>query len=415
MPQGNVRSVVCRRFGGPTALVGLAAATALLSPAAATASGTGGAGFVPRPEIERVVCLTGCASERRPRAGSTIGLRGRALAAVKRVVFKGAGTRADDVAVRVRPRSQRSIRLRVPANAPSGPVSATVARSGVEVRSLPSKPLAILPPLPPIPNAVLSPVPGPRAPGAPRMETGTSATKVFAGAAGGVTFAYRPRSAAPVTMGVELIRVLDGAVVATWKPKVVQPGEVEKVRWTGLEDGALQPEGRYAFRLVTEAERGIEARSSQIDDPRRDAFDFHHHVFPIRGRHDYGEGGARFGAGRGGRGHQGHDVFAGCGTKLVAARGGVVKFKQYHAAAGHYLVIGGDRSGFDYAYMHLTAPSPFDEGDRVYTGQQIGTVGASGNARACHLHFELWSAPGWYDGGSPVDPLPALQTWDAYS
>jgi murein DD-endopeptidase MepM/ murein hydrolase activator NlpD len=40
-------------------------------------------------------------------------------------------------------------------------------------------------------------------------------------------------------------------------------------------------------------------------------------------------------------------------------------------------------------------------------------VGDTGNAWGCHLHFELWTAPGWYAGGEPFDPLPRLQRWDA--
>jgi murein DD-endopeptidase MepM/ murein hydrolase activator NlpD len=100
---------------------------------------------------------------------------------------------------------------------------------------------------------------------------------------------------------------------------------------------------------------------------------------------------------------------------MVAARGGRVQFKQYHAAAGNYIVIDGDRTEIDYVYMHLDQPSPFSPGDRVYTGQTIGAVGDTGNARGCHLHFELWDAPGWYDGGDPFDPLPSLQAWDSWS
>jgi murein DD-endopeptidase MepM/ murein hydrolase activator NlpD len=65
--------------------------------------------------------------------------------------------------------------------------------------------------------------------------------------------------------------------------------------------------------------------------------------------------------------------------------------------------------------MHLYAPTPFARGDRVYTGQQIGAVGQSGNARGCHLHFEMWGAPGWYEGGRPFDPLPSLMAWDGWS
>jgi murein DD-endopeptidase MepM/ murein hydrolase activator NlpD len=136
------------------------------------------------------------------------------------------------------------------------------------------------------------------------------------------------------------------------------------------------------------------------------------HVFPVAGKHDFGGAGANFGSGRAGHSHQGHDVFARCGTPMVAARGGRIQARKYHYAAGNYVVIDATGSGTDYVYMHLEAPSPFRRGDRVATGQRIGAVGDSGNARGCHLHFELWSAPGYYEGGRPFDPLPALKAWD---
>jgi murein DD-endopeptidase MepM/ murein hydrolase activator NlpD len=42
-------------------------------------------------------------------------------------------------------------------------------------------------------------------------------------------------------------------------------------------------------------------------------------------------------------------------------------------------------------------------------------VGDTGDASACHLHFEIWTAPGWYDGGHVIDPLASLQAWDSFS
>ena len=66
-------------------------------------------------------------------------------------------------------------------------------------------------------------------------------------------------------------------------------------------------------------------------------------------------------------------------------------------------------------YAHLAEPSPLQTGELVRTGQPIGIVGDTGDATACHLHFEIWTAPGWYEGGSPIDPLPYLEKWDGYS
>jgi murein DD-endopeptidase MepM/ murein hydrolase activator NlpD len=204
-------------------------------------------------------------------------------------------------------------------------------------------------------------------------------------------------------------------VAASWSAASVPPNEVQTIRWDGKVDGIGQPDGRYAFRLVATGADGSVARSVADGEASRDAFELRGHIFPVRGTHDYGGSGAQFGAGRSGHSHQGQDVMARCGLRLVAARGGVVKTKKFHSAAGNYVVIDGEGTEVDYFYAHLTSPTPFNVGDRVTTGQQIGTVGATGNAQGCHLHFELWSGPGWYSGGAPFDPLTHLKAWDAYS
>lgn len=135
-------------------------------------------------------------------------------------------------------------------------------------------------------------------------------------------------------------------------------------------------------------------------------------VFPIQGAHDLGQT-ATNGFG-GGRGHQGQDMFAACGTPLVAARGGQVTKATFQDRAGNYVVIT-DPSGESQAYMHMQGPALVTEGATVATGQPIGQVGDSGAASGCHLHFELWTAPGWYQGGTAVDPLPLLRQLDAQS
>ena len=367
----------------------------------AAATSNGGAAYVAQPKISKVSCVKSCGSRRRAQAGSTIAIVGSAFDGASKVIFNGAAGRRDDVKVPARASSAGKIRVKVPLGAVSGPVTVYVSKAAV---SSPSKALVILPPPPPAPNAVLSQVPG-----APALETGTSRTKVFSGAQRAVTFSYR--LASPMNVVVELVRASDGVVAARWDQGAVPAGEIREIAWSG--NGAP---GRYSFRLIAEAQGGEVARSSQADDGGlRDAFDLYDHIFPVRGRHDYGGGGARFGTGRAGHSHQGQDVFAACGTALVAARGGKVQYSGYHGAAGHYLVVDGAGIGTDYAYMHLAGPSPFRKGDRVFTGQQIGQVGDSGNARGCHLHYEMWAAPGWYEGGKAFDPLPYLQAWDAWS
>jgi murein DD-endopeptidase MepM/ murein hydrolase activator NlpD len=128
--------------------------------------------------------------------------------------------------------------------------------------------------------------------------------------------------------------------------------------------------------------------------------------FPILGSHTYGDG---LGAGRG---HQGQDLLAKCGKRVVAAQPGRVQLRDYHGAAGNYVVIDGKGGRDDLVYMHLKKRAKVGKGERVRAGQTIGRVGDTGNAAACHLHFEIWSDPGYYEGGKPVDPEPQLRRWD---
>jgi murein DD-endopeptidase MepM/ murein hydrolase activator NlpD len=394
---------------GACALILCALAAA---PAASGQSSGGGTVYVATPEVSKVTCLRKCEDKQRARGGSVLKIVGTELAGVNQVTYLGSYGSGDDATVKVRAGSDRRINARVPIGAVTGPIALASAGGG---RSAPSKPVLILPPLPPEPNAELSPVPGPLVHGAPSLETGTSRTKAFVGARPSVTFSFRLSGASAAALKVELVSAADGVPVKTWTPQEVAPDEVQSISWNGRLGRTAAKPGRYSFRLTAASADGSEARSAQSGDIERDSFDLYDNIFPVRGPHDFGGAGADFGSGRAGHSHQGHDVFAKCGTRMVAARGGRVQFKQYHAAAGHYLVIDGDGTDVDYAYMHLDQPSPFGAGDRVYTGQTIGAVGDSGNARGCHLHFELWSGPGWYDGGKPFDPLPSLTAWDSWS
>jgi murein DD-endopeptidase MepM/ murein hydrolase activator NlpD len=371
---------------------------------------SGGTAYVPTPTIKSVKCAAGCMSHGRVRDGGKVRLRGSRLSGVTRVVFSGARGPRDDVAVKVRGRSDRTLTVPVPFTAQSGRL---VAYAG-SVHAWSPKPLAIMPPPAPQPNPHLSPAPGPTQAGAPRLETATSRSLFALDQAGGVTFSYRFSGGAPSKLTVKLVRVDSGRAIKTWSPAAPSAGEVGQVSWNGMAGRAPAPSSRYAFRL--EASSGsAAARSASAHDVKRDAFDLRPALFPIRGRHSYSMNAGRFGARRSGHTHQGQDVMAACGTPLVAARGGVVKANKYHSAAGNYIVIDGDHTGIDYGYMHLRTRSPLRVGDRVHTGDRIGVVGQTGDATACHLHFEEWSSPGWYSGGHPFDPLADLKSWDSYS
>lgn len=149
----------------------------------------------------------------------------------------------------------------------------------------------------------------------------------------------------------------------------------------------------------------IEVDASQPADP----VEADGGVFPVDGASDFGTAVNGFG---GGRNHKGQDILAECGTPVLAARAGKVDWVRWQDAAGNYAVITASDSTSQ-AYMHLLSRASVRPGQRVTAGQQIGEVGQTGRASACHLHFELWTAPGWYEGGEPIDPLPSLKQWES--
>jgi murein DD-endopeptidase MepM/ murein hydrolase activator NlpD len=354
----------------------------------------------PAPLLRSWTCVRGCESATTGASGAVLRLRGRSLGRAYEVVFLGALGTDDDVAAAPLRRKKKVVTVRVPLGAASGPLL-VADRDGLQ-----SDPTAT-------PLAVAAPVTTKLAGTAPTIQVQARARRAFFDAARPATVSYVVHGDSSTRVLVELVRASDGTVVASWDQGDILPEATQTVTWTGMAAGRLQREGVYSFRVSAVSASGARAVSAQASkEPDPAAFRFLRNEFPIRGPHGYGDEIARFG---GARHHQGQDTFAACGTPLVAARGGVVKFKQYHSRAGNYIVIDGEKTGIDYGYMHLRSPALVDAGDRVRTGQPIGYVGRTGDATACHLHFEMWSAPGWYDGGSPFDPLPSLMAWDTTS
>lgn len=362
-------------------LVALIAAPALLhtlaGPAWAQSSAPGGLSAPEKPRVSTVACAS--TAGRTCVRGEMLTIRGTGLRDTRAVVFLGRRGRTDDRRVTPVRSSDTDLGVAVPPTAHSGRVKIIGALDGHAAT-------------------------GPRItvkPGAPAGSTEALNGKVFLDGRP-ASFAYT------IDPGrsdgrVELYDVPTGTIVQSW-PAVGDASGAGRVSWNGRIDGQDAPASTYAFRVA-----GAARAASTSAQP---SFQLLDHMFPIRGKHDLGQT-ATNGFG-GGRGHQGQDMFAACGTPLVAARGGTVTEAKYDSRGGNYVVIT-ERSGQSTVYMHMRDPALVERGARVLTGQRIGYVGDSGRAEGCHLHFELWTAPGWYQGGKAIDPLPELRRWDAMS
>ena len=134
-------------------------------------------------------------------------------------------------------------------------------------------------------------------------------------------------------------------------------------------------------------------------------FALHLHAFPVPGPHNFGGADARFGAPRSGHTHQGQDIPASCGQKEVVDETGDVKVNAFQASgAGYYVVIHGRITGTDSVYMHLQRPSWAPAGTVVYAGQQIGRVGATGDARGLPSPLRALDRAGLVLGRRAVRP-----------
>jgi len=104
-----------------------------------------------------------------------------------------------------------------------------------------------------------------------------------------------------------------------------------------------------------------------------------------------------FGEMRYGGPHIGMDFAGNDGHPVLAARHGVVTQAGWEGGYGFAVTIDhGD--GHATKYAHLAAPPIVSVGQQVVGGEQLGTVGNTGDSTGPHLHFELLSF------GQPIDP-----------
>ncbi len=135
--------------------------------------------------------------------------------------------------------------------------------------------------------------------------------------------------------------------------------------------------------------------------------------FPIdvEGEIDYGEAGARFGNNRGGRAHQGQDIFAAAGTPLVAAsEAEVIEAGGGHGdGRGNHVALYDERRDRTYVYFHMSAAPRLEMGETVVAGRRVGSVGCTGSCSGDHLHLEIRRGEG--TDGEAVDPLEVMRGW----
>ena len=380
----------------PGAARAQAPATGGTAPTQAPVPTAAASAAVPRAVVDAITCRTGCLGIARATPGSVVRISGEGMTTVTSVILLGRRGYRDDVTVAATPVSPTAVEVTLPANARGGPVRAISATGR---RSLQSKMRLVIRPA------------GTRDPGGPVVEAKVLTRKLLFEGGRTATVSFYVRGVAPVDVAVDVVRASDRVAVAHFSVPAAAPGSVQSVDWDGMIAGVAQPDGRYVFQVAAAIAGGVGARAAQASAPapRRESFWLVHDVFPIAGPHTYGQG---FGVQRSGHTHEGQDIMADCGLPLVATQAGTVKFVGTQALAGNYVVITAADGSADYVYMHLRDVALVKKGDPVVTGQPIGFVGRTGDATACHLHFEMWPAPGWYTGGAAVDPLPSLKAWD---
>src|SRR5688572_28670552 len=128
-------------------------------------------------------------------------------------------------------------------------------------------------------------------------------------------------------------------------------------------------------------------------------------VWPLRGEviEHYRNGTDPYAAGQ----HRGIDIAGGVGGPVVAATGGDVRFAGTAGSSGLTVSVRTDDGRFDTSYLHLSAAA-VREGQRVKTGERIGTVGASGvrSSERPHLHFGVRDAGSRHAYHDPLAFLP---------
>lgn len=175
-------------------------------------------------------------------------------------------------------------------------------------------------------------------------------------------------------------------------PDLIYPGEVLELPWS---DGkAPAPKAEAPAKPAPKSKASAPASSG--------------YVAPVEGRVGdnliVGSGGSMS---RSAGGHSGLDISAPAGTPVGSvAAGTVVSINASGASYGNHVVVK-HADGMYTLYAHM-ASITVSVGQSVGAGQQVGTVGSTGNSSGPHLHFEVRTHPTDFSSGIFRDPVAYL-------
>ena len=91
---------------------------------------------------------------------------------------------------------------------------------------------------------------------------------------------------------------------------------------------------------------------------------------------------------RWGRKHEGMDIAARRGAKIVATDSGVVVYADNELGGYGNIIVLAHKDGFFSVYAH-NDKNYVSKGQKIHKGQVIGSVGSTGRSTGNHLHFEI--------------------------
>lgn len=177
----------------------------------------------------------------------------------------------------------------------------------------------------------------------------------------------------------------NGEVVsATSEPKLVTAGETD----ADPQQQKLPRIEKETSEKATNTEIVVDASENSSTGPvlKEIEFDADFESNPVQGEVSMNFGKREHPITKEVKEHNGIDIKAPEGTKVVSSINGTVTDVGFDSEKGNYIII--ENGNLKTLYAQL-ATTNVKKGDKITAKQSIGTVGKTGNATGAHLHFEM--------------------------